>query len=170
MLRTARPLLNVASKSSLAYRAPHCPPSRLPLAPPNSPLQVLHHRLAARTPVVLWTGYSTKTPWTRDKEFEKETAKKILEARPDEVSTQSSVRHVFEKSQAPPKSSDDDVLRGLKGDLVSSIARNVRLSVRSKLTKDTTSTRSKRLSRSTPFPGSHTPLAWPEPFHTSLPQ
>ncbi|KAL2157331.1 hypothetical protein VTH06DRAFT_6269 [Thermothelomyces fergusii] len=64
---------------------------------------------------------STKPPLHRnnkiDKEFEKQTAQKKLERRPEEVSSVSSVRQVFEKSQAPPPSEEPDLLVGLKGDL-----------------------------------------------------
>ena len=60
-------------------------------------------------------------PDKRDVEFEKETAKKKIEARPDEVSTQSSVRHVFEEASSAGegvKKDEQDVLKGVKQDLV----------------------------------------------------
>ncbi|EON96069.1 putative mitochondrial inner membrane protein 1 protein [Phaeoacremonium minimum UCRPA7] len=59
-------------------------------------------------------------PDKRDVEFEKETAKKKIEARPDEVSTQSSVRHVFEEASSAGegvKKDEQDVLKGVKQDL-----------------------------------------------------
>jgi hypothetical protein len=53
-----------------------------------------------------------------DKEFEREVAQKKLEARPDEVTSASSVRHVIESSQAPPRE-NPDIMVAIKGDLVS---------------------------------------------------
>jgi hypothetical protein len=69
-------------------------------------------------PLVLWKTYSTKPISERDKEFEKKVAAQKLEARPDEVSVESSVRHVIEESQAPAPKADADVLKDLKDDLV----------------------------------------------------
>jgi hypothetical protein len=63
---------------------------------------------------------STKPPLQPtkiDKEFEKKTAQKLLQPRPDEVTADSTVRHVIEESQAPPDS-EPDVMVGLKSDLV----------------------------------------------------
>jgi hypothetical protein len=63
---------------------------------------------------------STKPPLQPnkiDKEFEKQAAEKKLEARPDEVTSSSSVRNVLEASQAPPEN-DPDLMVGLKNDLV----------------------------------------------------
>jgi hypothetical protein len=57
-------------------------------------------------------------PTKIDKEFEREVAQKKLEARPDEVTSASSVRHVIESSQAPPPE-NPDIMVGIKGDLVS---------------------------------------------------
>jgi len=68
-------------------------------------------------PLVLWKGYSTKPVSERDKEFEKKVAAQKIEARPDEVSTTSSVRHVIEESQAPAPKDDTDILQDLKSDL-----------------------------------------------------
>jgi len=70
-------------------------------------------------PLILWKGYSTKPPFDlRDKELEKKVAAQKLDVRPDEVTTDSSVRHVIENSQAPPPKDDDaDVLQNLKDDL-----------------------------------------------------
>ena len=65
-------------------------------------------------------SFSTKPPVQpnqRDEALEKELAKKKLEARPEEVSTESSVRHVFEPSQTTAKGTED-VLQGAKNDLV----------------------------------------------------
>jgi hypothetical protein len=63
---------------------------------------------------------STKPPLQPnkiDREYEKEVAQRKLEPRPDEVSSASTVRHVFEESQAPPES-NPDIMVGLKSDLV----------------------------------------------------
>ena len=63
---------------------------------------------------------STKPPLQPtkiDKELEKKAAQRLLEPRPDEVSTESTVRHVIEESQAPPEG-EPDVMVGLKSDLV----------------------------------------------------
>ncbi|KXX77501.1 hypothetical protein MMYC01_201634 [Madurella mycetomatis] len=51
-----------------------------------------------------------------DKEFEKKAGEKKLDARPDEVTSSSTVRHVMEESQAPPEP-QPDVMVGLKGDV-----------------------------------------------------
>jgi hypothetical protein len=56
-------------------------------------------------------------PTQIDKEFERQVAQKKLEARPDEVTSASSVIHVIESSQAPPKE-HPDIMAGIKGDLV----------------------------------------------------
>ncbi|KAK4154800.1 hypothetical protein C8A00DRAFT_14089 [Chaetomidium leptoderma] len=55
-------------------------------------------------------------PTKIDKEFERKVAQKTIQARPDEVTSESSVRHVVEESQAPPDS-NPDVMVALKGDL-----------------------------------------------------
>ncbi|KAL2128478.1 hypothetical protein VTI74DRAFT_9121 [Chaetomium olivicolor] len=62
---------------------------------------------------------STKPPLQPnkiDKEFERQVAQKTLEARPDEVTSSSTVRHVLEQSQAPAEG-EPDVMEGLKSDL-----------------------------------------------------
>jgi hypothetical protein len=67
---------------------------------------------------------STKPPLQPNKinrEFEREVAQKKLEARPDEVTTSSSVRSVLESSQTPPDA-EIDIMEGLRGDLVSPVA------------------------------------------------
>jgi len=51
-----------------------------------------------------------------DREHEKELAQQELEARPEEVSTESSVRHVVESSQAPP-APDRDMTVDIKNDI-----------------------------------------------------
>ena len=53
-----------------------------------------------------------------DKEAEKKIAETPIEPHPEQVSGGSSVRHVFEKSQAPPEP-EEDMLAGMKADIVS---------------------------------------------------
>jgi hypothetical protein len=63
---------------------------------------------------------STKPPLQPtkiDPEFEKEVGQSKLEARPEEVTLESSVRHVIESSQAQPGSGPDPA-EALKDDLV----------------------------------------------------
>jgi len=72
-------------------------------------------------PSLLRTQFSTKPPAPPnkiDREHEKELAQQVLEARPEEVSSQSSVRHVIESSQAPP-APDRDMTADIKNDIVS---------------------------------------------------
>lgn len=76
--------------------------------------------------LVLGKAYSTKPISEREKEFEKKVATQKIEARPDEVSSESSVRHVIEQSQAPPPNPDADVLKDLKKDLVRPLSSNSR--------------------------------------------
>lgn len=52
-----------------------------------------------------------------DPEAEKKLAQEIIEADPDHISAESSVRHVFEESQAPKEESSGDMTAGLKADL-----------------------------------------------------
>ncbi|SPQ24239.1 9422e340-088c-45bc-ae00-534184a7c0d4 [Thermothielavioides terrestris] len=62
---------------------------------------------------------STKRPLQPnkiDREFEKEVGQRKLEARPEEVTTSSSVRRVLEGSQAPPDE-NPDVMVGIKSEL-----------------------------------------------------
>jgi hypothetical protein len=63
---------------------------------------------------------STKPPLQPnkiDREFEREVGQRKLEARPDEVTTSSSVRSVLESSQTSPDA-DIDIMEGLRSDLV----------------------------------------------------
>lgn len=59
-----------------------------------------------------------------DKEEEKKLAETPIEPHPSEVSGGSSVRHVFEESQAPKN--DDDMLAGMKSDIVSNFSNTYR--------------------------------------------
>lgn len=89
------------------------------------------HSLAAKRPQVamrqFWPvlipqlRYATKTGVPKhdkiDVAAEKKLAKETLESDPEAVTTDSSVRRVFESSEAPVE--EDEVLRGVKQDLVS---------------------------------------------------
>ncbi|KAK3689237.1 hypothetical protein B0T22DRAFT_408163 [Podospora appendiculata] len=126
MLRTTRPLLGSAQTLTLLTR-------RVPLAArfPNlssslssnnahpSPLQPNPSKFGKLAPLILRIEFSTKPPLPPtkgDRNFEQEVAKQKLESDPEHVTTQSSVRHVFEHSQAP-KDKEKEVSGGLKGDL-----------------------------------------------------
>lgn len=72
---------------------------------------------------------STKPPLQPkgiNKEAEKEIAGRTLEARPEEVTTSSSVRKVLESSQAPAEE-NPDVMEGLKSDLVCTLPLSIYL-------------------------------------------
>ncbi|KAK5662657.1 hypothetical protein OQA88_8573 [Cercophora sp. LCS_1] len=119
MLRTARPLLNTFPRLALAGRATHARTARTQ-HPISVSLQPNKLATSRQTPLTLWTSFSSKPPLQpnkRDAEYEKKLAQQKLEARPDEVSSGSSVRHVVERSQAPPPPADEDVMQGLKSDL-----------------------------------------------------
>ncbi|KAK4249164.1 hypothetical protein C7999DRAFT_39721 [Corynascus novoguineensis] len=78
-----------------------------------------HHGIRHNVPKVFRVVMSTKPPLQPnkiDKEFEREVAQKKLEQRPEEVSSSSSVRAVFEASQTSPPD-EPDVMEGLKGDI-----------------------------------------------------
>ncbi|KAL2170683.1 hypothetical protein VTG60DRAFT_4525 [Thermothelomyces hinnuleus] len=84
------------------------------------PVPILHPSACQNVLSVLRAVMSTKPPLRPnkiDKEFEKQVAQKKLKPRPEEVSRASSVRQVFEKSQAPPPSEEPDLMVGLRGDL-----------------------------------------------------
>jgi hypothetical protein len=121
MLRNTRPLLGSTQKLAVGSRAPRAQLSNLSAPCSQKPL-LLPRRAIFRNPVVpllLRTEFSTKPPLQPnpgDKRFEKEVSRKKLEAHPEQVSAQSTVRHVFEGGQA--RKTDEEVLGGLKGDLV----------------------------------------------------
>lgn len=128
MLRNARPLLSSAPRLGLARRAPQTRTAQLQTASGSRPSLLLQSHAAPKATskalplsLVLWKAYSTKPISEREKEFEKKVAAQKIEARPDEVSSESSVRHVIEQSQAPPPNADADVLKDLKNDLVWSL-------------------------------------------------
>jgi hypothetical protein len=121
MLRGTRSLLSAAQKGAVARSAlvrpvavnsgPTCPP----------PFQRGETSFALRLLPRTWrTEYSTKPPLQPTKPdvaHEKEVGRQKLEAHPELVSAESSVRHVLESSQAPTDESRD-VLRDAKEDIV----------------------------------------------------
>ena len=125
MLRGTRPLLAraIAPKRAIAPSALLLSksPSTISPLPRATPSIGTWGRLPAALPRIQRSQYAT-IPNKRDVEFEKETAKKKLEARPEEVSVESSVRHVFEETAAAGQEAakdEQDVLKGVKQDLVS---------------------------------------------------
>ncbi|KAK3385904.1 hypothetical protein B0H63DRAFT_473805 [Podospora didyma] len=125
MLRRATPLVGLPqrlaitsrlSKSQLAHLSTRSTPTPTSSSFLPSPHATVLPRIG---PLALRTQFSTKPPVqpnTIDKKLEKELGKQKMEARPDVVSSQSSVRHVIESGQAPVKT-DQDFLKDLKGDL-----------------------------------------------------
>lgn len=91
------------------------------------------HSLAAKRPQVALPQfrpvlipqlrYATKTGVPKhdkiDLEEESKLARAKLKSNPEAVTTDSSVRQVFESSQIPIEEEDNEVLRGVKEDLVS---------------------------------------------------
>ena len=68
-------------------------------------------------PTITSLLYTTKPPYDKiDAKEEKKVLEKKIEPDPESVSTASSVRHVFEGSQAPPKQ-EDEMMAGVKADL-----------------------------------------------------
>jgi hypothetical protein len=63
------------------------------------------------------TQYSTIPPNQIDKEHEKKVAQQKLEARPEEVSTQSSVRQFLESDPKPATKVTDKDVEEVGGDL-----------------------------------------------------
>src|SRR3954468_6866948 len=102
MFRTVRPVWSSANRLGLAGRAPHVRQAQLPMQGrfPSSKLPV-----SRTTSLISRIAYSSKTPLQPSpqeiKEREKKIAQQPLEARPDEVSSQSTVRPLLEQSQAP---------------------------------------------------------------------
>ena len=90
-------------------------PSRLAINP-HKPISAALQRYATTVP----TGPGT--PFDHiDKKHEQEVAKSPLEPHPDEVSVDSSVRHVFREEGVENKEDDIDMLAGVKSDLVGSM-------------------------------------------------
>ena len=117
MLRMARPLLG-SSRALALRRGPVCPPRAFgPLTlPPQTPR---HSQKLASVPVVWRTEYSSKPPvqpTARDKAREAEVGKQKLEAHPEHVSAESTVRHAFEG--APSSTGGQDIRAGVRSDLV----------------------------------------------------
>lgn len=96
------------------------------LSPSHGILRQLRPALSQNRPVVWRTQYSTKPfvpPTTIDREHEKELAQQKIEARPDEVSSESSVRHFLELDQDTPKTKvtnqdAEEVFGDLRKDIV----------------------------------------------------
>ncbi|KAK4041242.1 hypothetical protein C8A01DRAFT_15001 [Parachaetomium inaequale] len=116
----ARPLRVRPHTCTLAATSRAHPSASFATRTPSSP-RVVPRAIAPCGPLqtVFRTQLSTKPPLQPnkiDKEFERQAAEKKLEARPDEVTSSSSVRNVLEASQAPPED-NPDLMVGLKNDL-----------------------------------------------------
>ncbi|KAK1964017.1 hypothetical protein LY78DRAFT_583443 [Colletotrichum sublineola] len=116
MLRSSRQLLRLAPRSATV---PAAAPSTLfstrasygSLQSSKRPSLAL--QAARLTPLSLQAQY-TNSPYNKiDKKAEKEIAKKKLEARPEEVSTESSTRHFWEPEPEKPEN-EQDLAGGLK--------------------------------------------------------
>ncbi|EFQ33113.1 hypothetical protein CGRA01v4_13237 [Colletotrichum graminicola] len=116
MLRSSRQLLRLAPRSATA---PAAAPSTLfstgasSGALRSSKRPSLALQAARLTPLSLQAHY-TNSPYDKiDKKAEKEIAQKKLEARPEEVSTESTTRHFWEPAPANPEN-DANLAGGLK--------------------------------------------------------
>jgi len=69
------------------------------------------------TTTLFYATKSTSSNSPLEPGAEKRLSQEILKADPDSVSAESSVRHVFEESQAPKEESSGDMTAGLKADL-----------------------------------------------------
>ncbi|KAK3299598.1 uncharacterized protein B0H64DRAFT_389103 [Chaetomium fimeti] len=117
-MRAARPLRIQSQTFAVASRAQPSVPftTRTPSSSrlgrgkisPFGPLQTTFRARSSTKPPL--------QPNKIDREHEKEVAQKKLESRPDEVTSSSTVRQVFEESQAPAES-NPDIMVGLKSDL-----------------------------------------------------
>lgn len=113
MLRGTSPLLRLSSRAVL--KTSSCSPvAKLPK--PFASNGILRQIRPGR-PVVWRTQYSTVPPTQIDKEHEKKVAQQKLEARPEEVSTQSSVRHFLESDQTSTTKVTDKDVEEVGGDL-----------------------------------------------------
>lgn len=167
MLRTTRPLLSSSARAVVPRGRPVCPPRAFTTF--TSTEGRMQRVNGPRRPATLWplvwrTTFATKPPQQPtgvDKELEKEIAKKKIEARPEEVSTQSSVRHAFEGSPGS-QLNEQDITTSVAADLVRCATThnnhllpvgNLLTSIRRKL--------SRRPSRSIPSRQSPTPSVSP---------
>ncbi|KZL74119.1 mitochondrial inner membrane protein 1 protein [Colletotrichum tofieldiae] len=119
MLRSSRQLWRLAPRSPAApTAAPAAAFSTVSTKASGSALQSskrpsLALQAAHLTPLSLQARY-TNSPYDKvDKKAEKEIAKKKLEARPEEVSTESSTRRFWEPAPANPEN-DENLTGGLK--------------------------------------------------------
>ncbi|OHW98980.1 mitochondrial inner membrane protein 1 protein [Colletotrichum incanum] len=119
MLRSSRQLLRLAPRSAVAPTAvPVATFSTISTKASFSALQsskrpLLALQAARLTPLSLQARY-TNSPYDKvDKKAEKEIAKKKLEARPEEVSTESSTRRFWEPAPANPEN-DENLTGGLR--------------------------------------------------------
>ena len=123
MLRSTatRSLLKGFSKVPTARSSYSTASAKLRIATPLRPLnnkrpQVLLSLSRPTTTSLLYATNSTGPYDPPDPKRAKEVLKSKIEPTPGEVSTGSSVRHVFEESQSPEKK-DDEMLSGIKADL-----------------------------------------------------
>ncbi|KAK0609949.1 hypothetical protein B0T17DRAFT_545601 [Bombardia bombarda] len=120
MLRSTRSVLGSAQKLTLASRIPHASlisrPAPSNLLASSSQAVALSRTTTPRVQLALFSSKTPLQPNKIDKDFEKEAGQKKLVSDPSKVTTQSSVRHVFEQGQAP-KEPDVDMLKDLKKDL-----------------------------------------------------
>ncbi|GKT66281.1 mitochondrial inner membrane protein 1 protein [Colletotrichum tofieldiae] len=128
MLRSSRQLWRLAPRSPAApTAAPAAAFSTVSTKASGSALQSskrpsLALQAAHLTPLSLQARY-TNSPYDKvDKKAEKEIAKKKLEARPEEVSTESSTRRFWEPAPANPEN-DENLTGGLKKEVVGSPSR-----------------------------------------------
>ncbi|GKT49686.1 uncharacterized protein ColSpa_09867 [Colletotrichum spaethianum] len=116
MLRNSRQLLRLAPRSAAApttVPATSFSTRASPGALQGSRKPSLALQATRLTPLSLQARY-TNSPYDKiDKKAEKEIAKKKLEARPEEVSTESSTRRFWEPAPANPEN-DENLTGGLK--------------------------------------------------------
>ena len=125
MLRSSRPILNSASRLALASRPSTARLAKLPAASPISKLNVLPVAVYKTAPLVLRTAFSSKHPTPQDKidkKHEEEIAKHKLEARPDEVSTTSTIANL---NDATPTRGKVDPIKGFEKELVCQLTTRV---------------------------------------------
>ncbi|KAI1407325.1 hypothetical protein F5Y13DRAFT_132040 [Hypoxylon sp. FL1857] len=122
MLRSTRSLLAGSSRVLTSQRAPISSMPRLQLRPLN--INITSNSLVPRVavshviPPIQTALYATKTPsglqYGRDPEEEKKVAQQKLEANPEVVTTESSVRHLYEPDG---QGGQKPVKHGIKDDL-----------------------------------------------------
>ena len=125
-------MLRTTATRSLLKCFPKAPAARVSYRPASShfrnaaPTRQLNNRprpqisQSLTRPTITSLFYATKSepPYdTIDPKLEKKISKEHLESAPEGVSAGSSVRHVFEASQAPKHKGDDEMMGGIKADL-----------------------------------------------------